>query len=125
MQMSQQQLEIAGNMQTMQAENEAMNSIMEQFNDEAQTMQETMKNQPLGLVQMEVRLEALRTTTESIMAEVTSKNEHTESMITKFNDASSSAFDMLRQNYGGIEGSMNDRINSVESQLCPRESSRT
>ena len=48
MQMSQQQVEIADNMQTMQTEREATKSTMEQFNAEAQTMKETMKNQSVG-----------------------------------------------------------------------------
>ena len=40
-----------------------------------------------------------------------------ESMITKLSDASSSAFDTIRQSYGGIDGSRNERFSKVEGQF--------
>ena len=65
---------------------------------------------------MEAWIEALRTANEGIGAELTSRSEQIESMITKLNDASSSAFDTLRQSYGGIEGSMNEGFSKLEGQ---------
>ena len=56
-QITQQQVDIVGNMQTMQAKREAIKSIMEQFNAEAHTTKELMKNQSVGLAQFETRIE--------------------------------------------------------------------
>ena len=71
LQMGQQQVEIAGNMQAIQSSRESTKSIMEQFNAEAQTTKVTMKNLSVGLAQMESRIVALWTAKEGIGAEVT------------------------------------------------------
>ena len=76
-------------------------------------MKDTMRSQSVGIQQMEVRMEALTTAKEGVAAE----SNQVEGLITKLTDARSSAFNALRQSYGGIEVTMNERFSKVESQF--------
>ena len=92
LQMGQQQTEIASNMRAMQAERDSTKSIMEQFQQEGTAMKDTMRNQSVGIQQMEVRMEALKTA-KGIVAE----SDQMEGLIQNLTEASSSAFNASQQ----------------------------
>ena len=98
LQMGQQQTDIANNMRAMQAERNSTKSIMEQFQQEGTAMKDTMRNQSVGIQQMEVRMEALNIAEEGIPAE----SDQMEGLIAKLTEASSSAFNALQQGRGPV-----------------------
>ena len=86
---------------------------MEQFQQEGTAMKKTMKNQSQGLEQIETSLETLKVAKDGFAADT----EQMEGLITKLREASSHAFDTLRQSYGGLEGSTNERFGKVGKQF--------
>ena len=111
--MQSQQEEIKKNMELMNSEKEILKKLMEQVHSEGQAAKSTLIAQSGGMKELNADLDKVKTAKDQIANDLVARNAEMNDMVDKLREASSEAFQRVRDSYGGIETTMTSRFDEV------------
>ena len=111
--MQSQQEEIKKNMELMNSEKELLKQLMEQVHNESQVAKNTLIAQSGGIKELNADLDQVKSAKDQIANDLVARNAEMNDMVGKLREASSEAFQRIRDSYGGIETTMTSRFDEV------------